>query len=195
MQNALLMIGLQHPGRAELKDIDFQLFEKYKDYLLGDFCYGLRSNEASGALAPPWTLVLSYENAIRKQAYKQMVLKGIGFADALVQSWKDAATIGAPVYYAAKRPQPWSWDNNKPDKPGKKGKGKAKARISTRRRRHQGYLQRTEDNKPICFRFNSKGGCKKGAKCHFVHVCTKCRGEHSAMNCPTTATAATATAN
>ena len=135
MQNALLMIGLQHPGRAELKDIDFQLFEKYKDYLLGDFCYGLRSNEASGALAPPWTLVLSYENAIRKQAYKQMVLKGIGFADALVQSWKDAATIGAPVYYAAKRPQPWSWDNNKPDKPGKKGKGKAKARISTRRRR------------------------------------------------------------
>ena len=59
MQNALLMIGLQHPGRAELKDIDFQLFEKYKDYLLGDFCYGLRSNEASGALAPPWTLVLS----------------------------------------------------------------------------------------------------------------------------------------
>ena len=35
------MIGLQHPGRAELKDIDFQLFEKYKDYLLGDFCYGL----------------------------------------------------------------------------------------------------------------------------------------------------------
>ena len=80
MQNALLMIGLQHPGRAELKDIDFQLFEKYKDYLLGDFCYGLRSNEASGSLAPPWTLVLSYENAIRKQAYKQMVLKGIGFA-------------------------------------------------------------------------------------------------------------------
>ena len=82
MQNALLMIGLQHPGRAELKDIDFQLFEKYKDYLLGDFCYGLRSNEASGSLAPPWTLVISYENAIRKQAYKQMVLKGIGFADA-----------------------------------------------------------------------------------------------------------------
>ena len=42
MQNALLMIGLQHPGRAELKDnIDFQLFEKDKDYLLGDYCYGL----------------------------------------------------------------------------------------------------------------------------------------------------------
>ena len=77
MQNALLMIGLQHPRG-----------EKYKDYLLGDYCYGLRSNETSGSLAPPWTLVLSYENAIRKHAYKQMVLKGIGFADALVQSWR-----------------------------------------------------------------------------------------------------------
>ena len=92
MQNALLMIGLHHPGRAEIKDIDFQLFERYKDYLLGEFCYGLRTNEASGSLVPPWTLVLSYEHAIRKQCYKQMTLKGIGFADALVWSWKDAAT-------------------------------------------------------------------------------------------------------
>ena len=48
VQNALLMIGLQHPGRAELKDVDFQLFEKYKDYLLGDCCCnGLSSNEAA----------------------------------------------------------------------------------------------------------------------------------------------------
>ena len=70
MQNALLMIGLHHPGRAEIKDIDFQLFERYKDYLLGEFCYGLRTNEASGSLVPPWTLVLSYEHAIRKQCYK-----------------------------------------------------------------------------------------------------------------------------
>ena len=199
-QNALLMIGLQHPGRAELKDIDFQLFEKYKDYLLGDFCYGLRSNEASGSLAPPWTLVISYENAIRKQAYKQMVLKGIGFADALVQSWKDAATkerqFTTPLSLCAKRPQ-WSWDNNKPDKPGKKGKGKGgKGKDSNKKAKiTKDTYNRTEDNKPICFRFNAKGGCKKGAKCHFVHVCTKCRGEHSAMNCPNTATAAAPPAN
>ena len=50
MQNALLMIGLHHPGRAEIKDIDFQLFERYKDYLLGEFCYGLRTNEARTSL-------------------------------------------------------------------------------------------------------------------------------------------------
>ena len=61
-------------------------------------------------------LVLSYENAIRKNAYKQMVLKGLGFADALVQSWKDAATkerqFTTPHSLCAKRPQPWSWDNS-----------------------------------------------------------------------------------
>ena len=115
MQNALLMIGLHHPGRAEIKDIDFQLFERYKDYLLGEFCYGLRTNEASGSLVPPWTLVLSYEHAIRKQCYKQMTLKGIGFADALVWSWKDAATkerqFTTPLSLCHKRPQPWLQDN------------------------------------------------------------------------------------
>ena len=75
MANALLMIGLHHPGRVELKDTNQQLFEKYKDYLLGDYCYGLRSNEASGSLAPLWTLVLSYENAIRNPASKWLPVR------------------------------------------------------------------------------------------------------------------------
>ena len=74
MANALLMIQLHHPGRVELADTNQQLFEKYKDYLLGDYCYGLRSNEASGSLAPPWTLVLSYERATRKFAYKRWLI-------------------------------------------------------------------------------------------------------------------------
>ena len=143
-QNALLIIGLQHPGRAELKDIDFQLFEKYKDYLLGDFCYGLRSNEA-----------------IRKNAYKHMVLKGLGFADALAQSWKDAATkerqFTTPLSLCAKRPQPWFWDNS-PAKPGKKGGGKGKSgkgKDSNKKAKlTKDTYNRTEDGKPICFSFS-----------------------------------------
>ena len=69
LQNTLVMIQLRHPGRRELEDVNFALFEKYKEYLLGDYCYGLRSSEDSGALVPPWSLVLSYEHAIRKHAY------------------------------------------------------------------------------------------------------------------------------
>ena len=51
LQNTLVMIQLRHPGRRELEDVNFALFEKYKEYLLGDYCYGLRSREDSGALA------------------------------------------------------------------------------------------------------------------------------------------------
>ena len=53
-------------------NVNFALFEKYKEYLLGDYCYGLRSSEDSGSLVPSWSLVLSYEHAIRKHAYKVM---------------------------------------------------------------------------------------------------------------------------
>ena len=104
MANALLMVQLHHPGRVELADTNQQLFEKYKDYLFGDYCYGLRSNEASGSLAPPWTLVLSYERAIRKFAYKQMANLSIGFADALALAWRDAATKERRFTTPFKRP-------------------------------------------------------------------------------------------
>ena len=66
MYNALAMIKLKHPGRNELTDINADLIEKYKDYLLGDYVYGLRSAEAAGSMIPPWTLVLGYEHAIRE---------------------------------------------------------------------------------------------------------------------------------
>ena len=104
MANALLMVQLHHPGRVELADTNQQLFEKYKDYLFGDYCYGLRSNEASGSLAPPWTLVLSYERAIRKFAYKQMANLSIGFADALALAWRNAATKERRFTTPFKRP-------------------------------------------------------------------------------------------
>ena len=44
---------------------------------------------------------------------------------------------------------------------------------------------RTPEGKPICFRYNAKGGCKKGDKCHFAHVCTHCLAKHPALQCPT----------
>ena len=69
---------------------------------------------------------MSYEHATRKQCYKQMTLKGIGFADALVWSWKDAATkerqFTTPLSLCHKRPQPWlqdkPWLQDQPDKGG-----------------------------------------------------------------------------
>ena len=88
LQNALIMIQLRHPGPEELKDVTMALFERYKEYLLGDYCYGLRSSEDSGSLIPPWTLVLQYEHAIRKHAYKVMATAGYTFGAALVHALK-----------------------------------------------------------------------------------------------------------
>ena len=90
MYNALAMIKLKHPGRNELTDINADLIEKYKDYLLGDYVYGLRSAEAAGSIIPPWTLVLGYEHAIRKFANKLVSQKGYKFGEALKKAWKDA---------------------------------------------------------------------------------------------------------
>ena len=50
LQNALLMIKLKHPNHDGLADVTMATFEKYKDYLLGDYCYGLRSSDDSGGL-------------------------------------------------------------------------------------------------------------------------------------------------
>ena len=65
------------------------LFGKYKEYLLGDYCYGLRSSEDSGSLVLPWSLVLNYEHAIRKHAYKVMATAGYTFGAALVHSYRE----------------------------------------------------------------------------------------------------------
>ncbi|OLP78827.1 Polyadenylate-binding protein, cytoplasmic and nuclear [Symbiodinium microadriaticum] len=112
LQNALLMIKLKHPGRPELTDVTFAVFERYKDYLLGDYCYGLRSSEESGALVPPWTLVISYvisyEHAIRKHAYRLMASDGRPFGEALAKAYKDATVkerhFTTPLALHAKRP-------------------------------------------------------------------------------------------
>ena len=73
MRNALAMIKLKHTGRAELTDITADLFEKYKDYLFGDYVYGLST---AGSMIPPWTLVLGYEHAVRKFANKLVSQEG-----------------------------------------------------------------------------------------------------------------------
>ena len=90
MANTLIMMRMKHTARNELKDITPAFFEKYKDYLLGDYVYGLRASDDYGGMIPPWTLVLSYEHAIRKHCYKTMAQQGLPFKLALEKSWKDA---------------------------------------------------------------------------------------------------------
>ena len=90
--------------------MDADLFETYKEYLLGDYSYGLRTAESAGATIPPWTLVLSHEHAIRKYACKLVTQKGMQLGAALKKSWKDASVrerrFITPLALYAKRPLP-----------------------------------------------------------------------------------------
>ena len=90
MANGLIMMKMKHAARHELKDIAPGFLKKYKDYLLGDYVYGLRASDDYGGMILPWTLVLSYEHAIRKHCYKIMAQQGTPFKLALEKSWKDA---------------------------------------------------------------------------------------------------------
>ena len=66
-----------HPETYEIADVDAELFETYKEYFFGDYCYGLRTAESAGATIPPWTLVLGYEHAIRKFACELVTQKSM----------------------------------------------------------------------------------------------------------------------
>ena len=89
MANALIMMKLKHTARSEPKVVTPSLFEKYKDYLLGDYVYGFRASDDSGGMMPPWTLVLSYEHATRKHCYKLMSQQGMSFKLVLEKAWKE----------------------------------------------------------------------------------------------------------
>ena len=161
MYNALTMIKLKHPGRNELTDINADLIEKYKDYLLGDYVYGLRSAEAAGSMIPPWTLVLGYEHAIRKFANKLVSQEGYKFGEALKKAWKDATIkerhFISPLSLYGKRsaeaPPAPPTGAEKPGKGGKKGGKKGAKGTKGQPAMYQSGKgsSRTLDNHPICF--------------------------------------------
>ena len=96
----LRLMQLRHPKRQELANVTMALFEKYKEYLLGDYCYGLRSSEDSGSLVPPWNLVLNYEHVIRSHPYKVMATAGYTFGAALVHAYKEPSIIRSGILSA-----------------------------------------------------------------------------------------------
>ena len=109
MRNAYLMLRLKFPGRADLQDLEIDLFERYKEYLLGDYVHNLQARDSADSVVhtPPWQLVLSYEQAIRKQAFHYMVMDSIAMGAAWEKAWKDPVTkerhFSTPLSLYAKR--------------------------------------------------------------------------------------------
>ena len=41
MQNCLMMLALKYVSREEIQDVTKDVFDRYKDYILGDYVWGL----------------------------------------------------------------------------------------------------------------------------------------------------------
>ena len=89
MLHCILMLALKHTNREEIQDMSRDTMERYKDYILGDYVWGLSSTDLQGnqIQTPPWSLVLSYEHAVRKRAYSLMVSDHLKLGAALEQAW------------------------------------------------------------------------------------------------------------
>ena len=184
MRNVYLMLKLKFPGRSDLQDLTPELFERYKEYLLGDYVYNLQARDSSDNVVhtPPWQLVLAYEQAVRKQAFHYMVLDSLSIAAAWEKAWKDPVTkerhFSTPLSLYSKRkpadptmPTRDTWvprgsGKGQKGQKGHKGRGRGAGRI------FKGHAA-TRTGEPICFRFNTEEGCNL-ANCKFKHVCSHC---------------------
>ena len=95
-----------------------------------------------------------------------MSQEGYKLEEAQKRAWKDPTVkerhFITPLALYSKRPlELWYPQRGKDNKGKGKGKNAIKGKGSSR-----------TPEKAICFRYNSKGGCKKGDKCHLANVCT-----------------------
>ena len=175
LANALIMIRLKHPSRKELGDATHALFEKYKEYLLSDYCYGLRSSEESGSLLPPMNM-----------------LKG----STPTSSWPSRGSR----YSAATRtrqskrgtsPRPWPFMLQGRHLPitcrGAPARATAKARARRAKARPLPREPPTRPRGSLSASANSKVGCAQ-KKCRFAHVCQVCFAKHPSYQAKAAAT-------
>lgn len=196
MRNAYVLIALRHTNRPELQGNYDRVFEEYKTYLLGEYVYGLVAKDPDGntIASPPWSLVLTYEAAIRKQAVKEVNQDRAPFPVALKSAWQNAIVkernFTTPLALYAKRPPPpspsvdygaYASRASKQQK-GAGNKGKAGGRGKGVGKSIQGghCASHTPEGKMICYRFNSGEKCKQ-KKCKFLHVCGICFSPNHAI--------------
>ena len=79
----------------------------YKDFILGDYVWGLSSTDLNGQQiqTPSWSLVLSYEHAVRKRAYSLMLTERLMLDAALEKAWKCPTTKERHIPHPSCTPQ------------------------------------------------------------------------------------------
>ena len=209
--HAWCFAAIRHSNRSYLEGMGPTTWQRYIRYLLGPHVLKLRATDGAGGLspAPPWPLVLGYEQAIRAKMVK-LVKAGSTMLEGLEKAWLDPVTKDrffttplalAPLANAVKRNQPGGngdegnrkkANEQNTQEPGvsaknkkararaeAKAKAKAKAKAGARTR----YANKTPDGKSVCFRYNNLGQPCQRANCKFEHVCGLCFGDHPMYEC------------
>lgn len=194
--NTFVMLGAKFRNRAWFQNLVPNDFVKYVDWLLGEKVFLLQipraSAEGTRPLNPPWTILLRYEQKVRKEAYRQAVRQNRSIHDTLPEAMANSelkeVNFLSPValsFLSSEEPPsrssvPGAEDSGDPPvkylKKGK-GKGKGKGRFDKR----FGFLNsQTPDGRQICYAYQ-EGKCKDN--CGRVHVCQICMNAHPLKDC------------
>jgi hypothetical protein len=189
-----------------LKTTSPELWRKYTEHILGEEVTAYKTLINGAEFSASWETVLSYEFQIRKFATKKVLYEDLDIASALQAAKLDLQTkerwfITPTAIGAASSTRPSSSssrydDRSKPYEPKGKGskkgskggkgktvesKGSSKGSGSNNRRQQFKALK-TPDGRLICEGYQS-GSCKYNDKCRYVHVCSRCYGDHPSSGC------------
>jgi hypothetical protein len=197
---AWLFVASHQAHRGYLRGITPALFQEYTSYLLGDYVLGMVARDSSGSAvsSSSWSLLVSYEHAVRVKAM-QLVRKGTTFSAALKTAWEDPLTkerhFTTPlaldsVKFVAGSSQRMTAPPGNLDEPASKklkaltngtkgvdpaGKGGGKGKTGKGKGKGKNKINaKTPDGKYVCFNYNKAVGCSHGTACKFQHVCGKC---------------------
>ena len=194
----LIMLGAKFRNREWFRDLEPNDFTRYVDWLLGEKVFALQvpKPQADGTqpLHPPWTVLLRFEQQVRKESYKQALRTNrsikVTLQEAMVNAELKEVHFVSPVALAlSQRPtgNPSTsshvlGDELPPNKYIKKGKGKGPGKGKTGRfDKRFGYLHsQTPDGRQICYSFQ-EGKCK--GSCGRIHICQLCLANHALKDC------------
>ena len=200
-----LCMAAKFRNKAWLHGLELDHWLKYIDYILGEKVNGLKVtvDGSSVAVRPPWSIVLTYEHRLRKEAFKQVQAGERTLAEALTAVTKDSdlkeSYFTTPIALSSsagfQRESKWQKVDDGKDGKGKgkfgkfkdgkfkdgKGKGKHKkgAKVESQDCFGNTLVSSTPDGRELCFAFNAQG-CS--GKCGRVHACRVkgCYGQHAA---------------
>ena len=200
--NAWLCMAARYKAKSWLHGLTPEPFNRFVDFILGEKVLNIQVPSLQGdghqKVKPDWSIVLSFEQKLRKEAMKLVVKDGVTLAESLQRVIRDAELketyFTTPVALRAAMSSPSDGSHpfkfqrfNNKGGGGKsftpKGRGKGQKGKGKEIRKELAGLQlawRTPDNRELCFSYNT-GSCN--GKCDRVHQCRVkgCYGDHPAI--------------